>query len=49
MIDDVLTEIDAHSIKDMGKAMGALKSRYAGQIDFGKASQLVKQRLAGAA
>ena len=49
VIDDVLTEIDAHSIKDMGKAMGALKSRYAGQIDFGKASQLVKQRLAGAA
>ena len=49
VIDDVLTEIDAHSIKDMGKAMGALKSSYAGQIDFGKASQLVKQRLAGAA
>ncbi len=48
-IDDVLSELGATSIKDMGKAMGALKQRYAGRIDFGKASQKVKQRLAGAA
>ena len=48
-IDAVLAEIGANSIKDMGKAMGALKERYAGRIDFGKASQMVKQRLAGAA
>ncbi|MEO0392919.1 MAG: GatB/YqeY domain-containing protein [Pseudomonadota bacterium] len=47
-IDGVLTELNAESIKDMGKAMGVLKSRYAGRIDFAKASQLVKQRLAGA-
>ncbi|MBV6633121.1 MAG: GatB/YqeY domain-containing protein [Alphaproteobacteria bacterium] len=49
IVEGVLTEISAASIKDMGKAMGLLKSRYAGQVDFGKASQLVKQRLAGAA
>jgi uncharacterized protein YqeY len=29
----------------MGKVMGVLKSRYAGQMDFGKASALVKAKL----
>jgi uncharacterized protein len=49
IIDGVLSEIGADSVKDMGKAMGILKTRYAGQIDFGKASLFVKQRLVGAA
>ena len=40
-----ITEIGAESLKDMGKVMGALKSKYAGQMDFGKASGLVKQQL----
>ena len=31
--------------KDMGRVMGALKQRYAGQMDFGKASGLVKELL----
>ena len=31
--------------KDMGKVMAALKARYAGQMDFAKASGLVKQAL----
>lgn len=35
----------ASSLKDMGKVMGALKSQYAGQMDFGKAGALVKQKL----
>lgn len=48
-VDEVINEVGAASIKDMGKAMGVLKSRYAGRLDFGKASQLVKERLAGAA
>jgi uncharacterized protein YqeY len=30
----------------MGKVMGALKSRYAGQMDMSKASGVVKERLA---
>ena len=35
----------ASSLKDMGKVMGALKSQYTGQMDFGKAGALVKQKL----
>jgi uncharacterized protein YqeY len=38
-------ETGAASIKDMGKVMGALKARYAGQMDFGKAGALVKEQL----
>jgi uncharacterized protein YqeY len=38
-------EIGATSPKDMGKVMGLLKERYAGQMDFGKASGLVKELL----
>jgi len=39
---EIIAELDAHSIKDMGQVMGELKSRYAGKMDFGKASQVVK-------
>jgi uncharacterized protein len=35
----------AASIKDMGKVMAELKARYVGQMDFAKASQLVKAKL----
>jgi uncharacterized protein YqeY len=35
----------AASMKDMGKVMAALKERYTGQMDFGKASGLVKELL----
>ena len=41
----VIAEIGAACVKDMGKVMGELKGRYAGQMDFGKASPLVKQLL----
>ena len=44
-IDAVIAGIGATSLKDMGKAMGALKQQYAGKMDFGKASALVKARL----
>lgn len=40
-----MAEVGASSIKDMGKVMGALKSAYAGRMDFAKAGQLVKQKL----
>ena len=46
-IDEVVAATGAKSIKDMGKAMGALRERYAGQIDFGKAGAALKARLAG--
>ena len=37
----------AKSIKDMGGVMAALKAKYAGQMDFAKASAAVKKTLAG--
>ncbi|MBL6853618.1 MAG: GatB/YqeY domain-containing protein [Alphaproteobacteria bacterium] len=43
----VIGEVGATSIKDMGKVMNALKERYAGQMDFGKASGTVKTLLTG--
>jgi uncharacterized protein YqeY len=43
----VIKETGAASVKDMGKVMAALKERHAGQMDFGKASGLVKGLLAG--
>ena len=43
----IIQETGAASVKDMGKVMAALKERYAGKMDFGKASGLVKGLLAG--
>ncbi|MBE6450197.1 MAG: GatB/YqeY domain-containing protein [Alphaproteobacteria bacterium] len=44
-IETCIKEVGASSIKDMGKVMGALKAKYAGQMDFGKASGLIKSLL----
>jgi len=41
----VVKEVGATSPKEMGKVMAVLKERYAGQMDFGKASGLVKELL----
>ena len=45
-VDAAIASCDATSIKDMGKVMGAIKGTHAGQMDFGKASQVVKAKLA---
>ena len=45
-IGKVIAELEAKSLKDMGRTMAALKERYAGRMDFAKASALVKQKLA---
>jgi uncharacterized protein YqeY len=42
---EVVAEIGADGLKDMGRTMTVLKERYAGQMDFGKASGLVKRLL----
>lgn len=42
---DLIREIGAQTPKDMGKVMGAIKQRYAGQMDFGKASAKAKDLL----
>jgi uncharacterized protein YqeY len=44
-IKTVIAEVGASSIKDMGKVMAVLKERYAGQMDFGKASAATKAAL----
>lgn len=38
-------EVGAESVKDMGKVMAELKARYTGQMDFSKASSIIKQLL----
>lgn len=45
-IDDVIAETGAESLKDMGPVMAALKGRFPGQIDFAKASGVVREKLA---
>jgi uncharacterized protein len=37
-----IAETGASSVKDMGKAVGALKAQYAGRMDFAKAAARVK-------
>ncbi|MGE5518231.1 MAG: GatB/YqeY domain-containing protein, partial [Bacteroidota bacterium] len=41
----IIAEIGATGIKDMGKVMAALKERFAGRMDFTKASALTKREL----
>ena len=41
----VMKEINAETMKDMGRAMAALKDRFAGKMDFGKASGKIKELL----
>ena len=44
-IEAAISASGADSIRDMGKVMGELKSRYTGQMDFGKVGPRVKSRL----
>ena len=46
-IDAAIAETGASSIKDMGRVMGVLKAKYAGQMDFGAAGPEVKAKLGG--
>ena len=46
-IDDAVAGTGAATIKDMGKVVAVLKDRYAGRMDFAKASAQVKARLTG--
>ena len=44
-IEAAIKETGAASMKDMGKVIGSLRGKYAGQMDFAKASALVKELL----
>lgn len=45
IIAGIIAETGASGIKDMGKVMAVLRERYAGQMDFGKASGTIKAQL----
>lgn len=44
-VKDVIDEYEASGLKDMGRCMGALKERFNGSMDFGRAGELMKQSL----
>jgi uncharacterized protein YqeY len=46
-ISELIREIEAETLKDMGRTMAALKQRFSGRMDLSKASALVKKLLAG--
>ena len=46
-ISALIKELGAATLKDMGRTMAALKERFAGRMDFAKASAVVKKLLAG--
>jgi uncharacterized protein YqeY len=46
-ISALMKELEAATLKDMGRTMAALKQRFAGQMDFSKAGALVKKLLGG--
>ena len=41
----ILQELNAQSMKDMGRAMAALRERFAGSMDFAKAGTKIKELL----
>jgi uncharacterized protein YqeY len=44
-IDAAIKDTGAASMKDIGKVIGALRGKYAGQMDMGRASAMVKTKL----
>ena len=44
-VNEVISLSEASSIKDMGKVMGLLREKFAGRMDFGSASAIVKEKL----
>lgn len=44
-IEEVIHDAAATSIKDMGRVMALLREKYAGQMDFARASAIVKEKL----
>jgi uncharacterized protein YqeY len=46
-ISALIKELEAATLKDMGRTMAALKQRFSGRMDFGKAGAVVKKLLGG--
>lgn len=47
VVKETIKAIGATSLKDMGAIMAKLREQYAGRLDFGKASGIVKKALLG--
>jgi uncharacterized protein YqeY len=47
ILNEVISETGASSMKDMGKVMGMLKPKVAGRADMGALSARIKARLGG--
>ncbi len=45
-VSETISQAEAGGLKDMGRVMAALRENFAGQMDFGKASAIVKELLA---
>ena len=45
IVKKIILEINAHSLRDMGKVMSLLKENYSGKMDFGKAGVVAKELL----
>lgn len=46
-VDSVIAQLEASSVRDMGRVMAELRARFAGQMDFGQVGAMVKTRLVG--
>lgn len=46
-ISGLIKELEAATLKDMGRTMAALKERFSGRMDFSKAGGMVKKLLGG--
>ncbi len=44
-VSEIMAELGCAGLKDMGRTMAALKERYTGRMDFGKASAMIKDQL----
>ena len=44
-VHEVIADVGAQTLKDTGKVMSELKSRYPGRMDFAKARRMICQRL----
>lgn len=44
-VDKAVADLGANSLRDMGRVMGELRARHAGQMDFGAVGPMVKERL----
>lgn len=44
-IDEIVTALGASSVRDMGRVMAELKTRFSGQMDFGAVGAMVKEKL----